>query len=295
MRARGGRPYRLLHEPLVHFAAIGVVLFAVAGLRGEAEPRPEEIVLASGDIANLAALFERTWRRPPTEAELDGLVEARIREEVLYREALAMGLESDDPVIRRRLVQKLEFLTDDLAARRDPTDADLQAWLDANPAAYAQAPKVAFRQVFFSPDRRGEALAADAEAALAALAAGTPPEDVGDPIPLPGAMPATPLPQIEASFGTEIPASLADAEPGAWFGPVRSPFGAHLLFGDDRGAGGAPSLDQVRAAVERDWRDAERREARQALYEALRAKYAVTVDDEAVAAAAATQTADAGQ
>jgi parvulin-like peptidyl-prolyl isomerase len=206
-----------------------------------------------------------------------------------------MGLESDDPVIRRRLVQKLEFLTDDLAARRDPTDADLQAWLDANPETYALAPKVAFRQVFLSPDGRGEALAADAEATLAALAAGTPPEDVGDPILLPGAMPATPLPQIEASFGPEIPGALAAAEPGTWFGPVRSPFGAHLLIVDDRIAGGAPSLDQVRAAVERDWRDAERREARQALYEALRAKYAVTVDDEAVAAAAATQTADAGQ
>jgi len=277
----------------VHFALIGAVLFALSAVRGEAEPPREAIVIGEGEIANLAALFERTWQRPPTESELDGLIDSRIREEVLYREALAMGLEREDPVIRRRLVQKLEFLTDDLAARRDPTDAELRSFLEANADDYAAPPRVAFRQVFLNSDRRGEAVVDDAANALDALAAGAPPETLGDPILLPAAMGTTPLPQVAASFGPEVPAALEEAAPGRWFGPIRSAYGHHLLIVDAREPGGRPTLDTVRAAVERDWREARRREARDAFYQSLRERYTVTVAAPAAGTDPATRTAEA--
>jgi hypothetical protein len=117
---------RLLREPLLHFAVIGAILFGLSLTWKKSEPSTSVIALGEGDVENLARLFERTWRRPPTAQELKGLIAGRVREEVLYREAQALSLDDNDPIIRRRLVQKIDFLTDDLAARRDPTDAELQ-------------------------------------------------------------------------------------------------------------------------------------------------------------------------
>ena len=108
---------RILREPLLHFLLLGTVIFAAYGFvskRGSNEPG--KIVISEGQIAAMAEGFARTWRRPPTREEIEGLIKDRVQEEVYCREAMALGLDNEDTVIRRRLRQKMEFLTDDVAA-----------------------------------------------------------------------------------------------------------------------------------------------------------------------------------
>jgi hypothetical protein len=261
-------PICLVREPLAHFALVGAVLFAISTAQSPETPPRDEIVISEGEIENLATVFSRTWQREPSREEIQGLIDVRVREEVLYREALALGLDAGDVIVRRRMVQKLEFLSDDLAARRDPSEVELQAWLDANAEQYARPARVSFRQVFLDPARRGEALAADAETLLAELAGGADPAARGD--------------------STLLPASLDDE-------PLRSAYGVHLVRVKAFVPGGPAALDDVRMAVTRDWRAAERRKAQEALYDKLRTKYYITIasGDEAVSEEANAM--DAGQ
>ena len=164
-------------EPLVHFLAIGALLFLVFNWRGGGGPSSNRIVITPGQIDSMVAGFGRTWQRPPTEQELKGLVDDYVREEMATREAMALGLDRDDTVIRRRLRQKLEFVAEDTIDAAPATDAELQAWLDAHPETFRTEPQVAFRQVYLSPDRRGAAVDADARALLAQLSAAGPSVD----------------------------------------------------------------------------------------------------------------------
>src|SRR5579864_1607489 len=138
---------KILREPLLHFILLGAVIFAVFGfVNRHRTDKPGEIVVTQGDLENIITGFTRTWQRPPTEDELRGLVRDYIREEAAYREALALGLDRDDMIVRRRLQQKLEFLSDDLATRTQPSDADLQSFLEAHKGMFQTEPLVSFRQ-----------------------------------------------------------------------------------------------------------------------------------------------------
>ena len=161
----------LLREPLLHFLLIGAALFGLYRLVAGEQEGPRQIVVSEAQVESLAENFARTWMRPPTAAEIHGLVDDYVREEVYYREAMAIGLDRDDTVIRRRLRQKMEFVSDDIAAAREPTHAELEAYLASNKTKFVDPPSLSFRQVFFSSDRRGEKAAADASRVLAALTA----------------------------------------------------------------------------------------------------------------------------
>jgi len=268
---------RLLREPLLHFAVIGVILFGISVAWKKSEPSPSVIALSEGDIKNLAQLLERTWRRPPTAQELNGLIAGRVREEVLYREAQALGLNNDDPVIRQRMVQKIDFLTDDLAARRDPTDAELQTFLDQNIKDYEIEPRLSLRQVFFKAERSGEAVKDDAAAALIQLKSGAAPDTLGDTTILPLTINNEPPSTIARQFGRQFADAISDATLNTWLGPIRSAYGSHLVLVTARTPARKPALADVRKAVERDWRTAQRLAARDAFYARLRQKYQVTV------------------
>ena len=158
---------RLFREPLFHFLILGVVIFVAHGLitRHQTD-KPGEIVVTQGAVENLVTGFTRTWQRPPTEDELRGLVSDYIREEAAYREALALGLDRDDMIVRRRLQQKLEFLSDDLATRTQPSDADLQSFLQAHKGMFQTEPLISFRQIYFNPQLHGKNLRRDATRVL---------------------------------------------------------------------------------------------------------------------------------
>ena len=213
---------RLAREPLLHFLLLGAALFAlhraVAG-PGEA---PREIVVGRGRIEALAQTFARTWQRPPTPQEFDGLVADFVRDEVLYREAVALGLDRDDTVVRRRMRQKLEFLTEDAQASA-PTDAELSAHLAAHADEFRREEQLTFTQIFLDPTRRGASLPGDAAALLDALRtrpASVDVETAGDGLLLEPRYVDASQRDVAQHFGPAFAEALRAQPAGAWFGPV---------------------------------------------------------------------------
>ena len=268
-----------LKEPLLHFAVLGLGLFALYRLSSnDAGAAPQEILVDAPRIAALEDQFLRTWRRPPTPTEIDGLVQSYVRDEVLYREGLALGLDRDDPVIRSRIRLKMEVLGD--GAEGKASEAELQAWLDANAARYATPAHYDLHLAFFDPARRGAGLAHDLDAALQYLQR-TPTADaasLGDATLLPGELLDVTRTDVAAQLGDELAAELADAPLGRWFGPVRSAYGTHLVHVELRQPARAAALSDVRDAVERDVQYARSEAASDALYQRLRARYAVRIE-----------------
>jgi hypothetical protein len=271
---------RWLKEPLLHFAVLGFGLFALYRLvSADTAASPQEILVDAPRIESLAEQFVRTWRRPPTAEELDGLVQSYVRDEVLYREGLALGLDRDDPVIRSRVRLKMEVLGD--GAEIDVSDAELQAWLDANSDRYAAPAHYDVRHAFFDPARRGARLDADLQAALRSVE-DLPTADAaafGDATLLPPELRDVTRADIEAQFGEEFAAATADAPLGRWFGPVTSTYGAHLVRVELRQHAAPAKLVQVRDAVARDVQYARSAAAGDALFERLRARYVIRIEE----------------
>ncbi len=220
--------------------------------------------------------------RPPTAEEIRGLVDDYVREEVYYREAMALGLDRDDTVIRRRLRQKMEFVSDDIAAVKEPTDAELQAYLEANTPTFVDPPTFTFEQLYFSSDRRGEAALADARRVLAQLNAGASKAVApqGDPSLLPASMTKVTPRDIANVFGEAFTAELEDATVNRWIGPVESAFGVHLIRVSSRADGRLPPLAEIRPVVLREWQAARQQDVNEAFYQGLLDKYDVRIEGE---------------
>ncbi|HET6349499.1 MAG TPA: peptidylprolyl isomerase [Candidatus Krumholzibacteria bacterium] len=283
----------MLREPLVQFLVLGAVLFAASRMLDHGGPKPGEIVVTPGEIENMAEVFTRMWRRPPSAEELDGLVQDHVREVILAREAVAMGLDRDDTIIRRRLRQKMEFVTGDIAALSEPTEDNLQQYFREHLAAYREESRVTLRQVFLSPTRRGERVSADAARLLAELNRNPGGEigdtAMGDATLLPASLDDAPLSDVERTFGDEFARQVKTLAPGAWHGPVTSSYGVHLVEVQARTEGREPEFAEVRSRVKADWEDARRREANDAFYRKLLEKYRVTVEWPTSPDAATTQ------
>ena len=273
---------RLLGEPLLHFLLLGTAIFATYNwLPNRSSNEPERIVITQGQIEHLATGFAKTWQRPPTAEELAGLVRDRVREEVYYREARALGLDKDDTVIRRRLRQKMEFVSDDIAAQAEPTDDELNAYLQAHPNTFRVEPRLTFRQVYFNPDKRGENLERDAAQLLVQLNQAGRKADaaaLGDSFLLEHHFAAVPASEVAKQFGEEFASKLHGLTPGQWQGPVESGYGVHLVLISERTEGRLPLLAEVRDAVRREWGNARRLEANERFYQELQKRYTVTIE-----------------
>ena len=290
---------RLLREPLLHFLLIGAGLFLLYNAlnRGQSDA-PREIVISEARVEALAENFATVWMRPPTAVELKGLIDDYVAEEVYYREAVAMGLDQDDTVIRRRLRQKMEFISEDVAAATEPTDAQLQAYLEQHADKFALPATLTFQQVYLSAERRGYAVRADAEKLLAALQAGRGPADpaeAGDATLLPATMEAASPQVIANAFGEEFARQIDEAPVGQWSGPIESGFGLHLVKVDERVAASAPSLAEIRPIVLREWQSEQRRALNKSFLDTLRSKYEVRVEGAAAGLFAAPGASGAAQ
>jgi hypothetical protein len=243
---------------------------------------PDEIVVSTGRVEHLAATYARTWQRQPTEAELKGLIDDWVREEIAYREAMALGLDKDDTVIRRRLRQKLEFMSEDVAALADPTDAELSAFLEAHPDIFHMETRYTFSQVYLDPQRHGDKLARDAARLLAQLNAAGAKADIstlGDLLLLEQTYRSVSTRDVAAQFGEAFATRLDGVAPGKWQGPIESGYGVHLVLISERADGGAPELAAVRDNVRREWENAQRLENNRKVYENLLKRYTVTIED----------------
>ena len=272
-----------VREPLVHFLLLGAVVFIAYGLVSKPGFSDEsgKITVTQGQIENLVSGFTKAWQRPPTSEELAGLVRDLVREEVYCREAMALGLDKDDTVIRRRLRQKMEFISDDIAAMPEPTDADLNAYLQAHTDRFRAEQTFTFSQVYLDPEKHGENLARDISALLAQLnRAGGQAEvsAVGDSFLMERSYTAAPASEVAKQFGEKFAAKLGELSPGKWEGPVASGYGAHLVFVSERTEGRAPELAEVRDDVRREWANAQRLELNEKFYQELFKRYSVTIE-----------------
>lgn len=273
---------RWLKEPFMHFLILGGLLFIAYGWvnRGD-EPEVGRIVVTQGKIEHLRAGFSRTWQRPPSPAELDGLIQDYVREEVFVREARALGLDRDDTVVRRRLRQKVEFVTNDLAGQAEPDESELREFLAKHPDLFQTEPRVTFRQVYLNPDLRRDRLQQDVAKLLADLNRADGHADfrtLGDSTMLNPGLENVPTSETVRQFGEEFTRQLEEIPIGDWHGPVTSGYGVHLVQVKDRKDGRMLELAEVREQVASAWADARRREENERLYQALLKQYTVTIE-----------------
>jgi hypothetical protein len=277
----------IFREPLLHFLLLGAVIFVAYEMMARNEgPDRAEIVVSAGQINNLSLVFERTWQRPPTTRELDGLIREHVREEALYREGMAMGLDRNDTVIRRRLRQKLEFLADDITERTEPADADLQSYLDEHSEDFRIEPRFTFRQIYLNPARHGDQLKAEAARLLKVLQsapAGYDTSTLGDRILLEHQYVDSAFSEVGRSFGKDFARQIEGLPVNKWHGPVSSGFGIHLVRIDALIASRVPALEEIRERVEREWSNARRLESREMFYQGLLSQYEVSIEGAAPA------------
>jgi hypothetical protein len=265
---------RLLREPVLHFLLIGIALFVA---HGQLAPPPEDgarIVVSQAIVDDIAREHQARWFRPPGDEELSQLIEAHVRNEILYREGVALGLDRDDPVIKRRVRQKLEVIAEEQLAGDAPTDAQLAEYLTKHPERFSRPGTVSFEQVFFA----ATATPTELEAARTAAARGADPARLGQPSMLPPHTDTAPIDVVARDFGKEFAAALAKLAPDEWTGPIRSGFGLHLVRVTARTPAFVPSLDEVRAAVAREWEHERRAASLAENYDRLRNQYEVVIE-----------------
>jgi hypothetical protein len=274
---------RFLREPLVHFLLIGALLFGLYGLAPPGHPMAaapsKEIRLSLSEVTQLTQLFQSQWRRAPTPPELERMVENKVQQEILYREALAMGLDKDDEIVKRRMAQKMQFLAEDVAAAREPTATELSVWFEKNSARFAQPPRLSFRHLYFSPDRRGVRARDDAQHALAKLA-GQPVDaavasSLADPFMFQEYYRDRAPEFLGKEFGPQFALAVAKLAPGSWQGPIESGFGWHLVFVDTVVPGRVPAFEEIEADARAAWLGEQKALAWDKAYKAMRARYTV--------------------
>jgi len=272
----------LLREPLLHFLLIGAALFAIFEIFDDpAGSDSSRIVVSASQIEFLEANFARTWKRLPSENELKILVDSHVREEILYREALALGLDKDDHIVRRRLNQKMEMMSSDLIQALTPSDEDLASYLAENSERFLVDPQLSFSHVFFDPQKRGPALEDDAGRLLEQLNGAHEKADLsslGDSLLIPPDIELMTIGEIGRTFGSGFAQAILEIEPGTWSGPVRSGYGYHLVMVTDKIEGRLPQLAEIRQQVEREWMVERKATVNRQIMERLRRNYTVEID-----------------
>jgi peptidyl-prolyl cis-trans isomerase C len=273
-----------LGEPLVQFVLIGTALFLGYQILyqgrdpGTASTRIE---LTDDDLRQMSVAWLAQGRSAPTPEEMRSLVDMRVREEILYREALALGLDKGDTIVKRRLAQKMEFLFEDVSALHEPTKDELRAWFETNADRFARPPRASFRHLYFSPDRRGARAREDAARVLDTLR--------GKPASAPqGAALADrfmfqdyygdrSFEEMAKLFGPRFAQALLQQPPGAWRGPIESGYGWHLVWVDSLTPSRVPAFEEVEAEAKTEWMANQRDETRRRAYEAMRSRYEVVL------------------
>ncbi|MFT5692721.1 MAG: hypothetical protein ACI92E_002057 [Oceanicoccus sp.] len=275
----------IVREPLVYFLLLAGVIFAlfeqVSDVSFSDSSQLQKIVVTEGQLSKLTLGFKNVWQRSPSAEELDGMIESHIREEVFYREALALGLDRDDGVVRRRLSQKIQFLSEDLASLVEPAVQDLHAYLVSNADEYRLPPRFTFRQVYFSTSKRGSAARKEAIALREKLRTQDTDIDtgeLGDVLMIKHQFDNETDREIIRVLGSDFLQSLRDLPIGSWQGPVTSGYGLHLVRIDERIDGRPPELFEVHGTVLRDWKSAQRKNANEEAYSKMRNRFTVIVE-----------------
>jgi peptidyl-prolyl cis-trans isomerase C len=281
---------RWLREPLLHVLMIGATLFVVYyALNPRAGQRQDSnrIAITADDLAQIRLAWMAQWQRPPTPEEMRNLLDGKIREEVLSREAMALGLDQDDTIVKRRLAQKMEFVMEDASALREPADDELRRWFAQNARRFATPSLVTFRHLYFSPDLRGARARDDAMEALRKLA--DKPEEspelagLSDPFMFQDFYAERSRDQVANIFGTTFAQALLGLEQGKWQGPVESGLGWHLVWVESTMPGRVPGFEEAEATIKSEWSDEQRAEAKRKMFDHMKARYQIVLPEVAPA------------
>jgi peptidyl-prolyl cis-trans isomerase C len=282
-RAPGSGVRRWLREPLLQFLLAGLALFA--GYRAlnpqSAEPASSNrIVITQDDLRQMGLAWKAQGRPPLTAPQWASAIEAKVREEILFREALALGLDKNDAIVKRRLAQKMDFLAQDVAAAREPTQDELRQWLQAHPERFTLPPRVSFRHVYFALDRPGTPAHEAAQAALRTLSAHPARAlKLGDPFMYQDEYAERTPDQMAKDFGPGFAQVLFKLPPGGWRGPIESGYGWHVIDVRSLTPGRVPGFEEVAPEVKADWIAEQGEIAKARAYEAMRARYEIVLPD----------------
>jgi len=275
-----------LREPLLHFLVIGFVLFVVSGAfnpQTGQRSQSNSIELTEDDLRQVIVAWTAQWQRPPTPEEMRGLLESKIREEILYREALALGLDKGDTIVKRRLAQKMDFLSEDVSGLREPPVEELKAWYAKNSERFALPGRMTFRHIYFSVDQRGQRARDAAVQTLQKLngtAADSPlAAKAGDPFMFQDYYGDRLPEQVANVFGSQFAQVLFQLKTGAWSGPVESGLGWHLVFIESVTPGRVPAFEEIEVDVKAEWIAVQRAESKRKAFEAMRARYEVVLPE----------------
>jgi peptidyl-prolyl cis-trans isomerase C len=271
-------------EPLLHFLLAGAAIFTVYTLLNPPSQWTvqdnTQIVLTKDDLRQLAVMWIAQGHPPPTPDQLRAVVDQKVAEEILSREAVALGLDKDDEIIKRRLAQKMNFLAEDVAALQEPSTADLNAWFAQNADRFKLPSRVSFRHLYFSFDRG--AGARDAAARALTQITGKPAEaaeiaSLADPFMFQDYYGGRDPIQVTKEFGPDFAKALFELKPGSWQGPIKSGYGWHLVFIDSIEPARVPAFEEVEPDVKSAWLDDRQAELKRKAFEAIRARYTVVV------------------
>lgn len=275
---------RLSREPLVHFLIAGAMLFAgYRMLNPEAHRRelPNRVEVSDDDVAQMTIAWAAQWQRAPTASEIRGLVEAKVREQVMYREAVALGMDKGDAIVIRRLAQKMDFLAEDMSSVPDPLTSDLRAWFDKNGDRFALPALISFRHLYFSFDHRAGNTKADAERVLVTLAdkpaSAADNESLADVFMLQDYYGDRSADQVASMFGGAFAAKLFALRPGSWQGPIESGFGWHLVWIDSVTPGRVPPFETIKGMVKSEWTNEQRMDAKRKVIDTIKARYEIVL------------------
>jgi hypothetical protein len=274
---------QLAKEPLIQFLLIGACIYGVYAWFGapDDDVMDNTIIVDAARIESFIGQWQQRWNRPPTQQELDGVINAFVREDILYRAAVAMGLDEDDPITRRRMAQKLEFLTNDIALFKEPALGELEQYFEDNQALYREPDLITFSQVFFDPDEREEATLDDAAEMLAQLETAGEPDPAtlgaGDRFMLQNYFSGASELEVRRQMGTGFTESVMQLEPGQWHGPVLSGYGVHLVYVYQLAEAPAPVFADVQPQVLEDWQTKQQEDFNETFFESLKSRYQIVI------------------
>jgi peptidyl-prolyl cis-trans isomerase C len=272
---------QFIRDPFAHFLLIGAGLFVLYALVNDEEPAPNSIFIYEADIQRTASQWQQKWHRAPSESELLKVIERQIREEIYYREALALDLGREDPIIRRRLAEKMEFIASDLLVPTNPSDEELTAYLAANPDKFLSPVRLSFSHIFYSADNLSSESASNSEAQLTRLNGSQDPKEysgLGDRFNGKQHYEQIPDYQVARIFGRRFQEQLINLPVGQWLGPIESGYGQHLVRVDDRIDAHLPPLREIHEKVLPYWRAQQQQKSNDSLYAKLRDHYQIVIE-----------------
>jgi PPIC-type PPIASE domain len=276
----------LMKEPLLHFLLAGAALFGAYAWINRAAENPtagkaQQVHIGAGDVAWLAENWTTQWRRPPTQEELLGLIADYLNEQVLAREARALGLEDNDVIVRRRLAQKLTFLIEDTLRHAEPSEIELQQYYETYAQRFRSDAHISLRQIYFSPQRRANARsdAADTLRLLRDKGHALSTEELGDRLLIETEFHDESEQSISGTFGPGFARAVFSLEPGDWSGPIESGYGLHLVRVSTLQTAQLRPFSDVRERVAQEWRREQENSAKERYLAELRKKYSLVTDD----------------